>query len=256
MSIIPPEISRNLQFYLSGPLPCPYLPDRVERKLFTRLDAEHPRRNADINAILCRAGFRRSHDVLYRPACNGCSACIPVRIPVRLFDNSRAWRRVAARNADLTWLQTDAVATDELFMLFSAYEKSRHSDSDMARMISQDFATMLQEGQAQTHLYLLRNPLGHLKGCMIADPVGDGFSAVYSFFDPNEPRRSLGSFLVLALIEEARRRNWPFIYLGYWITGSRKMSYKTRFQPLQFLSPQGWDWLDPAPHINTDPSFG
>ena len=113
----------------------------------------------------------------------------------------------------------------------------------MAHMTENDFAAMLQEGQADTHLYQLRDVHNVLKGCIITDFVGDGLSAVYSFFTPDEPRRSLGTALVLALITEAQERGLPFIYLGYWIAASPKMSYKTRFQPLQFLGAQGWDWL-------------
>jgi arginyl-tRNA--protein-N-Asp/Glu arginylyltransferase len=243
MSIIPPGVSHSLQFYLSGPLPCPYLPAQVERKLFTRLNDDDPALSADINATLCRAGFRRSHNVIYRPACTACNACVPVRIPVRVFLPSRSLRRVTAQNRDLFWQRTEATATAELFILFSSYQNSRHGDSDMARMNYHDFAAMLQEGHADTHLYLLRDGCGKLKGCMIADHVGDGLSAVYSFFDPGDLKRSLGTFLILSLVTEAQVQEWPCVYLGYWVAQSRKMSYKARFTPLQALGPHGWDWL-------------
>ena len=114
----------------------------------------------------------------------------------------------------------------------------------MARMSAADFAAMLTEGRADTHLYLLRDSLNNLKGCIIADHVGDGLSAVYSFFAPQEAPRSLGTFLILSLVAEAQKRHWPFVYLGYWVAESRKMSYKTRFKPMQFLGPNGWDWID------------
>ena len=244
MSIIPPGLTHSLQFYLSGPMPCPYLPAQVERKLFTRLDQGNAATNAEINAALCRVGFRRSHDVVYRPACSACSACIPVRIPVQIFAPSRSLRKVAAHNHDLHWERVASAPDDELFALFIAYQNSRHGDSDMARMTRDDFAAMLSEGQADTHLYQLRDKDGLLKGCVIADHVGDGLSAVYSFFAPDEARRSLGTFLILSLIEEAQRQRWPFVYLGYWVAQSRKMSYKSRFKPLQFLGPNGWGWLD------------
>lgn len=252
MSIIPPGVSHALQFYLSGPMPCPYLPAQVERKLFTRLhpgdgEGEHAL-NAEINAALCRAGFRRSHAVVYRPACSSCSACIPVRIPTHLFAPSRSLRRVAAHNRDLSWQRAAAEPNDELFALFTAYQTSRHGDSDMARMTEDEFAAMLQEGRANTHLYQLRDAQGILKGCMIADHVGDGLSAVYSFFAPDEPHRSLGTQMILSLVAEAQAQRWPFVYLGYWVAQSRKMSYKSRFKPLQFLGPNGWDWLEAFPH--------
>ena len=248
MSIIPPGMNHGLQFYLSGPMPCPYLPDQVERKLFTRLQSGETGGgrafNADVNAALCRAGFRRSHAVVYRPACSACNACTPVRIPIHIFTPSRSQRRVLSRNKDLTWRRVDLKPTAEIFALFSSYQNTRHSDSDMAHMSEEEFAAMLQEGQADTHLYQLCDADGALKGCMIADHVGDGFSAVYSFFTPDEEQRSLGTQMILSLIAEAQAQNLPFIYLGYWVAQSRKMSYKTRFRPLQFLGPNGWDWLD------------
>lgn len=152
---------------------------------------------------------------------------------------SRAQRRVAAHNRDLIRQCADPVPTAELFALFSAYQRARHGDSDMARMSESDFAAMLQEGQADTRLFMLRDG-GALKGCMIADSVGDGLSAVYSFFSPLEPRRSLGTELILFLIDIAAARGLPFVYLGYWIESARKMAYKARFRPLQFLGPDGW----------------
>ncbi len=243
MSIIPPGISNNLQFYLSGPAPCPYLPMLIERKLFTRLDTNDTELNTEINAALCRVGFRRSHDVVYRPACTACNACIPVRIPVMLFMRSRTQRKIAARNADLHWQRAETKFSEELFALFNAYQTSRHSDSDMARMTRDDFTAMLTEGNADTRLYQLRDSGGALQACIIGDFVGDGFSAVYSFFNTAEPRRSLGTQLVLSLINEAITDNLGFIYLGYWVREARKMAYKSHFKPLQFLSPSGWSWL-------------
>jgi arginyl-tRNA--protein-N-Asp/Glu arginylyltransferase len=243
MSIIPPGLSRLLQFYLSGPLPCPYLPGRVERKLFTRLSGDK-KMDAEVNSTLTRAGFRRSHDIVYRPACHECNACVPVRIPVKAFKPSRSLRRIQANNQDLTLEVSGPDVTPEQFQLFMAYQTARHSDSDMARMSWTDFNNMLREGEADTHIYQLRSPTNLLVGGIITDHVGDGLSAVYSFFSPDAPRRSLGAQLILTLIEEATRKNLPYVYLGYWIAASRKMSYKARFQPIQALGPQGWDWLD------------
>ncbi|HEU0118267.1 MAG TPA: arginyltransferase [Alphaproteobacteria bacterium] len=243
MSIIPPGLSRLLQFYLSGPLPCPYLPGRVERKLFTRLTGE-PETDAEINATLTRAGFRRSHDIVYRPACHECNACVPVRIPVHAFKPSRSLKRIAALNRDLTVEVAGTDITEEQYDLFCRYQAARHPDSDMARMSRLDFAHMLQEGEADTHIYQLRDTKGVLVGAVITDHVSDGFSAVYSFFAPREARRSLGAQLILTLIDEAAKKDLQYVYLGYWIAASRKMAYKARFQPLQALGPQGWDWLD------------
>ncbi|MDE2030416.1 MAG: arginyltransferase [Alphaproteobacteria bacterium] len=243
MSVIPPSLNRDLRFYLSGPAPCPYLPAQIERKLFTRLSGDAAA-DKEINAALCRAGFRRSHDIVYRPACSACNACIPVRVPVRLLHLSRSQKRTAARNRDLVLTRIAPEPTDELSDLFFAYQRTRHGDSDMARMTRDDFDAMLREGQADTHLYLLRDEAGALKGCMIADSVGDGLSALYSFFDPEEPKRSLGTQLILSLVDAAQERALPFVYLGYWIAQSRKMAYKSHFRPLQYLGPHGWDWLE------------
>ena len=244
MSVIPPGLSRILQFYLSGPMPCPYLPDQVERKLFTRL-TDDAALNLEINSMLTRSGFRRSHDIAYRPACTNCNACTPVRVPVRLFNASRNLKRIASRNRDLRVEISTTEPTDELFNLFLAYERERHADSDMAQMTHHDFAAMLQEGEVDTRLYSLRDSSDRLVASVITDPVSDGVSAVYSFYDPTQPKRSLGTQLILSLIDEMQRERQPYVYLGYWIAASRKMSYKMRFQPLQGLGAQGWDWLEP-----------
>ncbi len=240
MSILPSHIPDSLPFYLSGPRPCPYLPGRIERKLFTHLSQTDALFNAEINSALCRAGFRRSQTVVYRPACNDCRACVPVRIPVKDFIPSRSQRRVMKRNSDLHAVQSDPDGAPDLFALFSAYQKSRHDDSDMAYMTKADFTAMLKEGPADTHLYLLVDENDAVTGCMIADHVSDGLSAVYSFFDPNESRRSLGTALILSLVTHAKERGLPYIYLGYWIEDAKKMLYKTRFHPLQSLSADGW----------------
>src|SRR5271156_2901364 len=141
MSIIPPGLSRLLQFYLSGPLPCPYLPGRVERKLFTRLTQKEAT-DIELNSTLTRAGFRRSHDIVYRPACPSCNACVPVRIPVRSFKPSRSLKRIAAINRNLMVEDVSADVTDEQYALFMAYQTARHPDSDMARMPRTEFVNM------------------------------------------------------------------------------------------------------------------
>jgi arginine-tRNA-protein transferase len=247
MSLIPTGLNRLLQFYLSGPAPCPYLPDRVEHKLFTRLAGDKTTDSA-INATLTRAGFRRSHDIVYRPACHDCAACLPVRVPVRAFAPSRVQRRIAARNADLRLEVASAEATAEQYELFLSYQRARHPDSDMAQMTRADFDHMLQEGEANTSLYHLRATTdggpGELLGVMLADRITDGLSAVYSFFSPDSPRRSLGVQLILSLISCAAREDLPYVYLGYWIRSARKMAYKGQFKPLQVLGTQGWESED------------
>ncbi|WP_029006742.1 arginyltransferase [Azospirillum halopraeferens] len=240
MSIISPHTRPLQQFFRSGPMPCPYLPGRVERKLFTRLNGPYA---AEVNSTLSRAGFRRSHDIVYRPVCPTCSACVPVRIPVAAFTPSRSLRRVWRSNAGLTLAEVPAVATIEQYRLFSGYQASRHGDSDMARMAMADFAAMVDEGRAETSLLEARDSDGRLIGCVLTDRLADGFSAVYSFYDAAQDDRSLGTFLILALIERARAAAIPYVYLGYWIQHSRKMAYKARFQPLEALGPEGWHRL-------------
>jgi arginine-tRNA-protein transferase len=148
------------------------------------------------------------------------------------------------RNRDLHLKRASLEATPELFGLFCAYQKARHGDSDMAHMNEADFEEMLNEGRANTHLYCLRDGGEVLKGCMIADDVSDGLSAVYSFFTPHEPRRSLGTMLILSLIGQAQKCRQPYVYLGFWIAKAQKMAYKSRFRPLQVLGPNGWAWLE------------
>jgi arginyl-tRNA--protein-N-Asp/Glu arginylyltransferase len=167
-----------------------------------------------------------------------------VRVPVRLFAPSRNLKRIAAHNRDLRLEISSAEPNGELYNLFLHYQRARHADGDMALMSSDDFTQMLQEGDADTRLYSLRDDAGTLLASVIVDPVSDGLSAVYSFYTPDAPKRSLGTQLILSLIEETRRENLPYVYLGYWIEASRKMAYKARFQPLQALTSQGWDWLE------------
>ncbi|WP_029014529.1 arginyltransferase [Niveispirillum irakense] len=237
MSVIPPLHRPLQQFFRSGPLPCPYLPGRVERKLFTRLVGGHA---TEVNAELSRAGFRRSHDIVYRPVCTGCNACVPVRIPTDRFQPNRSMRRIERANTDLTFALAPPVATMEQFQLFAAYQDSRHNDSDMNRMTPGDFAAMVEEGQAGTLVLEARDSHGRLCGAMLVDRLDDGYSAVYSFYDTVEPRRSLGTQLILALISLCQQQGLPYLYLGYWIEGSRKMEYKARFQPLEALGSDGW----------------
>lgn len=244
MSAIRPEITRLYHFFRSGPMPCPYLPGRIERKLFTRLGGPD---TVALNSILSQAGFRRSHDIVYRPVCPGCQACVPVRIPAAEFNPGRSLRRTAAANRDLSLGEVPARATLEQYDLFTKYQDSRHRDSDMARMTRSDYTAMVEEGSVGSRLYEFRTETDELKGAILTDHLADGYSAVYSFFDPSEPRRSLGSYMVMALVELAQRNGLPHVYLGYWIARSRKMAYKTRFRPLEALSDGVWQRLPDMP---------
>jgi len=230
-------IRRPNFFYTTAPLPCPYLPDRTERKVVTELTG--PEAEA-LHDRLSRAGFRRSHNIAYAPVCPNCKACVPIRIPVALFDPDRSLRRIARANADLTSRETPAVATAEQYHLFQRYQQARHGEGDMATMSFYDYRAMIEDTPIETFLAEFRDEAQRLVGCCLIDKLADGLSAVYSFFTPDADKRSLGTFAILALIERARAMGLPYVYLGYWVAESRKMAYKTRFQPCEILTNGAW----------------
>jgi leucyl-tRNA---protein transferase len=233
----PPLFAPPQHFYRTAALPCPYVAGRIERKLITELTGQEA---TGLYNALSRAGFRRSHHLAYRPACAGCAACVPVRIPVAGFTPSRSLRRIERLHGDLAVRVAEPRATLEHYRLFSRYQRSRHAESDMASMTFGDFRAMVEDSPVLCRLLELRHDERGLLGTCLIDLLDDGLSAVYSFFDPDEPRRSLGTYLIMALIAEARRSGLPYAYLGYWIAESPKMSYKARFRPLEGLGPEGW----------------
>ena len=226
--------------YVLMETPCPYLPGRRERKLMT--EVRDPGAHESYSR-LSRAGFRRSHNFAYRPACNGCNACVPVRVRVADFVPSRSQRRVQRLNRDLLVEDGPARASREQFVLFNRYVVARHGEGDMAGMAFSDYRTMVEETRLETNLTEFRDPGGGLVAVCLTDWLEDGPSAVYSFFEPTPSRRSLGNFMVLWLIEAALQRDLPHLYLGYWIEDSSKMSYKIRFQPVEGLRSGGWELL-------------
>ncbi|MBL8589456.1 MAG: arginyltransferase [Methylobacteriaceae bacterium] len=235
------------QFYLTAPAPCPYLPGREERKVFTHVVG---RRARELNDILTLSGFRRSQTIAYRPACEGCRACVSVRIRVADFAPGRSLRRVGLDNDDLIGEERPTEATSEQFSLFRAYLDSRHWDGGMADMSMLDYAMMIEDSHVESRLveYRRRGPdsrqLGRGEGDLLAvcltDVLADGLSMVYSFYDPEHERRSLGTFMILDHVRRARALGLPHVYLGYWVEGSRKMAYKARFLPQERLGPTGW----------------
>jgi leucyl-tRNA---protein transferase len=233
--------SAPLHFYRTAAMPCPYVEGRVERKLVTELAG---RDGPGFYNELSRGGFRRSHHLAYRPACAGCNACVPVRIVAPEFVPGRSLRRVAARNADVTVRISEPKASVEQFRVFTRYQHSRHNDSEMASMTYGDYRAMIEDSPVATRLIELRGPDGRILGGCLVDLLDDGLSAVYSFYDPSDQRRGLGTFLILALIDAALRRQTPYVYLGYWIAESPKMAYKSRFRPLEGLSAQGWGLIE------------
>ncbi|MET4632960.1 MULTISPECIES: arginyltransferase [Kaistia] len=236
------------QFFLTAPSPCPYLPGQMERKVFTHLVGE---KASALNEILTQGGFRRSQNIAYRPACEACKACISIRVPVDQFITTRSFRRVLEKNSDLIGTRVDAAPTSEQYSLFRAYLDARHSQGGMADMTVLDYAMMVEDTHVDTMLveYRFRGPdsgiTGQGEGPLIAtaltDLLSDGLSMVYSFYEPDLIDRSLGTLMILDHIRRARRMGLPYVYLGYWVDGSKKMAYKARFKPQQHLGPRGWE---------------
>jgi arginine-tRNA-protein transferase len=235
------------QFYLTSPSPCPYLPGKEERKVFTHLIG---RRAASLNNALTESGFRRSQTIAYRPACEDCRACVSVRVAVNDFRPTRNMRRVMERNGDLVGGALPARPTSEQYSLFRRYLDSRHSDGGMADMNVLDYTMMIEDSHVETRIveYRRHGPdtaitgrgQGPLQAVCLTDVLADGLSMVYSFYDPEQSDRSLGTYMILEHIERARRLGLPHLYLGYWVEGSRKMAYKGRFLPQERLGLDGW----------------
>lgn len=235
-------------FYTTAPLPCPYLPGRTERKIVTELSGTEAEA---LHERLSRAGFRRSHNIAYAPVCPGCQACVPIRVVSEDFAPDRTQRRILRANADLTISEMPARATAEQFTLFQRYQKNRHADGDMAAMGYYDYRAMIEDTPISTGILEFRDAQDRLLGACLTDWLADGLSAVYSFFDTDEDKRSLGTFAVLWLIGRARSLGLPYVYLGYWVPESRKMAYKARFRPSEILMSGAWHRLDDGASVVT-----
>ncbi len=240
------------QFYVTAPQPCPYLDGRMERKLFTALQGEHAQK---LNDTLSKQGFRRSQNVLYRPSCAECSACISVRIRVADFAPSRTQKRVMRRNAGLRRNPTSPWATEDQYGLFRRYLDTRHADGGMADMDIFEFAAMIEETPIRSRVieYSRAGDATEdgrpLAAVCLTDVLDDGLSMVYSFYDPALMGASLGTYVVLDHIAIAREAGLPYVYLGYWVPGSRKMGYKAKFGALEIYKGGQWqDIGDPAAH--------
>ncbi len=230
------------QFFITAPSPCPYLAGRVERKVFTHLVGQDAR---SLNTQLGQGGFRRSQNIAYRPACDGCAACVSVRVPVNTFVPSRSFRRTLRMNADVDGTVVKSHATSEHYSLFRGYIDSRHGDGGMADMTVLDFSAMVDDNFVDSRLveYRIRSlngEPGQLVAAVLIDILGDGISMIYSFYDPDHQHRGLGTFMILDNIARVKRLGLPYLYLGYWVRGSRKMDYKSRFLPQERLTAEGW----------------
>lgn len=241
------------QFYVTAPQPCPYLDGRAERKLFTALPTDNAVR---LNDALSKQGFRRSQNVLYRPSCAECTACLSARIRVADFIPSRSQKRTLRKNAYLRREATSPWATEEQYALFRRYLDSRHSDGGMADMDIFEFAAMIEETPVKSRVveYSAPPPAGaarrELSAVCLTDVLDDGVSMVYSFYDPDRAPDSLGTYIILDHVEIARQANLPYVYLGYWVPGSRKMGYKAKFNAVDIYKGGQWQPLgDPAEHL-------
>ena len=233
------------QFYVTAPQPCPYLENRMERKLFTSLQGE----GADqLNNSLSHQGFRRSQNVLYRPSCSDCSACMSARIDVRSFVKNRSQKRVLKRNATLQRRATSPWATEDQYALFRRYLDSRHSDGGMADMDVFEYAAMIEETPIRSRVIEYTEPqFSGLVAVSLTDVLEDGLSMVYSFYDPDMPQNSVGTYMILDHIAIALETGLPYVYLGYWVPGSSKMSYKEKFSGLEIYHQGDWKKMrDPA----------
>lgn len=247
------------QFYVTAPQPCPYLAGRMERKLFTALQGEYA---VKLNDALSKQGFRRSQNVLYRPSCAECSACLSARIRVADFSPTRSQKRTLRKNGRLRREATSPWATEEQYALFRAYLDSRHADGGMADMDIFEFAAMIEETPIRSRVieYADDSADRALAAVCLTDVLDDGLSMVYSFYDPDLASDSVGTYVILDHIEIAREAGLPYVYLGYWVPGSPKMGYKAKFPALEVYYRGHWqDIGDPSAYssdthpLSTDP---
>lgn len=233
------------QFYVTAQQPCPYLDGREERKLFTALNGEDAEA---LNNSLSKQGFRRSQNVLYRPSCPNCTACYSARIRVADFIPSKSQKRCLKKNSFLTRSASSPWASEEQYDLFRTYLASRHADGGMADMDIFEFAAMVEETPIKSRIveYTQTNKYGKpdLAAVCLTDVFDDGLSMVYSFFDPDLVKNSLGTYIILDHIAIARDAGLPYVYLGYWVPTSPKMAYKAKFSALEIYQDGDWRTLD------------
>jgi leucyl-tRNA---protein transferase len=248
-SIIPADFVRKMKFYLTSPQPCPYLPGKMERKVFANLAVDN---SVNLNDSLTRSGFRRSQTIAYRPACKACQACRSVRIDVEAFRFSKRWKRVLARNDMLEREPCQPRATREQFRLLKRYLADRHPGGGMTSMEIRDYSGMVDASPVRTVVFEYRNRLTDhpdadtgLQASALTDVLRDGLSMVYSFYRPELKPRSVGAWMVLDHIRLAAELGLPYVYLGYWVKNSDKMGYKTDFSPLEVFDGDAWRPLAP-----------
>ena len=238
------------RFFVTNPGPCPYLPGKTERKVFTELNGVHA---DELNDALGRIGFRRSQNVAYRPSCIDCKSCVSVRVLTNEFEPNTTQRRIIKRNADLAVSACRPWSTSEQYDLLRRYLSQRHPAGGMATMDDMDYADMVEQSPVKSHVVEYRTPgrfgrLGELVGACLTDQQGDGLSMIYSFYDAEaEGRPGLGNYIIMDHIIRAKAAGLPYVYLGYWVEGAARMQYKIRYGPMERLGPDGWERFEPNP---------
>ncbi|MBL4836196.1 MAG: arginyltransferase [Kordiimonadaceae bacterium] len=226
------------KFYVTAPSPCPYIKDKTERKVFTELTGPDA---PALNEALGRVGFRRSQSVVYRPACENCSACISVRVRANDFTLSKSQRRIVKTNNDLIAQVCPPKVTDEQYALLKTYLNTRHHGGSMADMSLDEYREMVEASPVTTILVEYRRVIDNmLMAVALTDELTDGLSMIYSYYYTSKNNRSLGTYIILDHITRAALAARPYVYLGYWVEDSPKMNYKGKFTPLEKLGPGGW----------------